>query len=79
MLTGRRDNFFLEQAVYRLEEFLKQTQNPHVPGRFEYGTFGEHGWSPWKDRDDPGGLFREMATHLRDTAPPEHDAGQWND
>ncbi|GAB4533639.1 MAG: alpha/beta hydrolase-fold protein [Parvularculaceae bacterium] len=73
VFVGRRDNFYLEQAAYLLEAFLAETENPHVPGRFEYGENGPHGWSPWRDRNDPGGMYREMADHIRAGAPAGAD------
>ncbi len=54
------DNYYLEGGVYRLEEFLQNTTAPHVPGHFEYGPVGGHGWSPFKG----GELYVEIARHM---------------
>ncbi|MCG8505849.1 MAG: esterase family protein [Sphingomonadales bacterium] len=67
--TGRMDNWYIEQAIYLLEDFLAETENPHVPGRFEYGVRAEHCWNPWEEADDPGGLFREIAAHVENNRP----------
>lgn len=73
VFTGRRDNFYLEQAVYRLERFLTTGENLGYPARFEYGENGAHGWSPWRDPFDPRGMYDEMMEHVENSAPD--DAG----
>ena len=62
---GRMDNYYLEGGVYRLEEFLKNTTDPHVPGEFEYGPVGGHGWSPFDRRS----LLEAIAEHIEASAP----------
>ena len=69
VFTGRRDNFFLEQAVYELEEFLSTGENLGYPARFEYGEKGNHGWSPWREPEDPRGLYGDMMDAVRENAP----------
>lgn len=69
VFTGRMDNYFLEQAVYLLEAFMTTGDNLGYPARFEYGDKGPHGWSPWRDPDDPRGLYGEMMEQVRDNAP----------
>lgn len=46
--AGDMDDFYLNLAVYRYEEFLKSTTNPHYEGEFTYGrpTKG-HSWHAW--------------------------------
>jgi hypothetical protein len=70
IFCGRMDNYYLDEAVYLLDEFMSKTQNPHYAGRFEYGDRGGHGWSPYPR----GGtdLYREMAAQIvRNTTPGE--------
>jgi hypothetical protein len=69
VFTGRRDNFYLEQAVYELEKFLSTGENLGYPARFEYGENGAHGWSPWRDPHDPRGFYGEMIDQVRAAAP----------
>jgi hypothetical protein len=78
IFCGRMDNWWIEQGVYLLEEFLKTTGNPHYPGRFEYGDKGAHGWNPWREKGDHGGMYREMAAHIVKNAPQSDDSGLWN-
>jgi hypothetical protein len=47
---GDMDNLFLNLAVYRMEEFLKNTKDPYYDGYFEYGRpLKGHGWHPMKN------------------------------
>ena len=73
VFTGRRDNFYLEQAVYELETFLTTGENLGYPARFEYGEKGNHGWSPWRNPEDPRGLYEDMMNAVRDNAPDGAD------
>lgn len=62
------DDFYLNLAMYRFEEFLKGTTNPHVPGKFVYGRpMKGHSWHPdtWAD------LVRQMAAHVEENSPPQ--------
>ncbi len=72
---GDMDNFYLNLAVYRFEEFLKQTTNPHYPGQFTYGRpMKGHSWHAWTW----AGMVREIAAHIQRNAPPGEDSGGWN-
>ncbi|MBL8230684.1 MAG: hypothetical protein JNL98_19485 [Bryobacterales bacterium] len=42
---GDMDNFYLNNAVYLTEEFLKQTKNPAYGGEVKYGDRFEHCWN----------------------------------
>ncbi len=64
--TGRMDNWYIEQAIYPLESFFKESESPVYLPSFQYGTRSEHCWSPWEDNDDVGGLYREMYRSLVD-------------
>jgi hypothetical protein len=46
--AGDMDDFYLNLAVYRFDEFLKSTTNPRSDATFSYGrpTKG-HGWHAW--------------------------------
>lgn len=46
LYCGDMDNFYLNLAVYRLDDFLR-TANPAYGGSFEYGRpMKGHGWTP---------------------------------
>jgi hypothetical protein len=43
--VGEADNYFLNNAVYLVEEFLKTTKNPHYNGEVDYEPRAEHCWN----------------------------------
>ncbi len=70
LYCGDMDNFYLNLAVYRLEDFLKKTSNPAYGGSFEYGRpMKGHGWHPM----DQAQLVRMMAEHISKNAPGDGD------
>jgi len=42
---GDMDSFYLNNAVYLTEEFLKNTKDPHYQGEVDYGDRAEHCWN----------------------------------
>jgi hypothetical protein len=42
---GSADTYFLNDAVYFMEDFLKQTGNPPYQGEVKYGDRAEHCWN----------------------------------
>lgn len=42
---GDMDNYYLNNAVYLMEDFLKTTKNPHYDGEVKYGDRFEHCWN----------------------------------
>jgi hypothetical protein len=71
--AGDMDDFYLNLAVYKFEEFLKGTElGKSVP--FVYGrpTKG-HSWHvmPWAE------LVRQMGAYVRKNAPAGEDAASW--
>jgi hypothetical protein len=73
--SGEMDNFYLNQAVYLFEDFLKSTKDPHYAGRFEYGRpMKGHNWhlNNWAD------MLREMAVYIKKRAPAGEDTAAWN-
>ncbi len=72
--TGDMDSYYLELAVYRLEEFLDSVADPPAEARVEYGRRQPHCWlgeSP--ERPDEEINYREfvleVADYLARTAP----------
>jgi hypothetical protein len=43
--VGSADTYFLTDAVYYLEDFLKSTKNPPYDGEVKYGDRAEHCWN----------------------------------
>jgi len=73
--VGDMDSYYLNLAVYRMEDFLKTTKDPYYGGTFEYGRpMKGHGWHPmtWAD------LLRDMAAQVKKDAPAGSNSAQWN-
>jgi hypothetical protein len=75
VFVGRMDNYYLNEAVYYLDDFMAKTANPHYTGRFEYGEKGRHGWSPYKSSVE---MYREMAAHIAKNTPPGDSKDSWH-
>lgn len=73
--SGDMDNYYLNTALYLLEDFLEATTDPYYAGSFHYGRPKQgHYYVPWQHRD----LIRKMAAHMEANAPPGADLG-WLD
>jgi hypothetical protein len=60
------DNYYLNLAVYQLEEFLMSAADPKSEAVFEYGRpMKPHGWQPFTNAE----LVRLMAARINKTAP----------
>ena len=53
---GDMDNYYLNNAVYLMEEFLESTDNPYYEGVVDYGDRAEHCWNG--DHDRPNAISR---------------------
>jgi hypothetical protein len=74
--VGDMDNYYLNLAVYPLEDFLKTTQNPNAAATFEYGRpLKGHGWRP--STLGNAELLREMADYITKRAPAGESASSW--
>ncbi len=63
---GDMDNYYLNLAVYLMEDFLKGTESPRASAVFEYGRpMKPHGWQPFTNAE----LVRLMAARIERTAP----------
>jgi hypothetical protein len=63
---GDMDNYYLNLAVYQLEESLTATADPKSEAVFEYGRpMKPHGWQPFTSAE----LVRLMAARIKKTAP----------
>ncbi len=45
LYCGDMDNYYLNNAVYLMEEFLENTTEPHYGGEVDYGDRAEHCWN----------------------------------
>jgi hypothetical protein len=81
---GTMDNYYLNNAVYLLEDFLKGTQDPPYEGRVDYGDRAEHCWNG--DHTQPNHISRlryhtmylpTILARMHATAPPGADLTSW--
>lgn len=62
LYCGDEDGGYFNLAVYLLEDFLKNTSDPHYAGSFTYGRpLKGHGWQPMTNAE----LVRIIAEHIR--------------
>jgi hypothetical protein len=82
--VGSADTYFLTDAVYYLEDFLKTTTNPPYGGEVKYGDRAEHCWNG--DPNLPNYLSRlhyhtmylpKILGRMEKTAPPGADLKSW--
>ena len=74
VLCGDMDNYYLNLAVYLLEDFLEHRTSPAYAGYFKYGRpLKGHGWQPTTNAD----LVREMAEQITAHTPAGEPAGAW--
>ena len=82
--VGSADTYFLNDAVYYLEDFLKSTTNPPYGGEVTYGDRAEHCWNG--DPSLPNYLSRlhyntmylpKILKRIEQTAPPGADLASW--
>ncbi|MFB3813266.1 MAG: alpha/beta hydrolase-fold protein [Terriglobales bacterium] len=71
---GDMDNFYLNLAVYQMEEFLESTKSPAAKATFEYGRpVKGHGWSPYTLSE----LVTVIADYIAQQAPAGADVKRW--
>lgn len=76
LITGDMDNYYLNEAVYELEDFLESTTDPYYAGSFQYGRPRKgHGWSPYGRSS--GELEKIMAEHITKNAPAGAETRVW--
>jgi len=81
---GDMDNYYLNNAVYLVEEFLKSTKDPYYDGEVAYGDRAEHCWNG--DPTRPNAISRlryvqmyvpKIMARILNTAPPGADLKSW--
>ncbi|MFC1493518.1 hypothetical protein ACFL6O_06105, partial [candidate division KSB1 bacterium] len=77
--VGDMDTYYLNNAVYLLEEFLENTKDPYYQGVIEYGDRQVHCWT---GKNPEGRSVHQryvpiMVEHILKTAPPGADTRSW--
>jgi hypothetical protein len=82
--VGDMDNYYLNNAVYLVEEFLKSTRDPAYGGEVAYGDRAEHCWNG--DPTRPNAISRlryhqmfapKIVERIEKSAPPGADLKTW--
>ena len=82
--VGDMDNYYLNNAVYLMEDFLKKAKNPEYGGEVLYGDRAEHCWNG--DPKEPNAISRlryhqmyapKIVERILKTAPPGGDVTSW--
>ncbi len=81
---GDMDNYYLNNAVYLMEEFLESTEDPYYEGVVDYGDRAEHCWNG--DHSRPNAISRlryhqmfipRIEERILKTAPDGADITSW--
>jgi len=82
--VGEADNYYLNNAVYLVEEFLKSTKNPYYNGEVDYEPRAEHCWNG--DHSLPNAIARlryhqfyapKIVERILKSAPKGADLTSW--
>jgi len=81
---GDMDNYYLNNAVYLMEDFLESTTDPYYDGEVTYGDKAEHCWNG--DPELPNHITRlryntmyvpKIMKRIAESAPKEADLTSW--
>ncbi len=81
---GDMDNYYLNNAVYLMEDFLEKTNNPFYGGEVAYGDRAEHCWNG--DHENPNYVSRlryntlylpKILKRIEASAPKGTDLTSW--
>jgi len=81
---GESDNYYLNDAVYLMEDFLKKASNPSAEAEVAYGARAEHCWNG--DPTQPNYISRlrynsmyvaKILKRIEVSAPPGADLTSW--
>lgn len=81
---GDMDNYYLNNAVYLMEDFLESTTDPYYDGEVLYGDRAEHCWNG--DPEQPNHISRlrynsmyvpKIMKRIAESAPPGADLSSW--
>lgn len=82
--VGEADNYYLNNAVYLVEDFLKSTKDPYYGGEVDYEPRAEHCWNG--DHTRPNAISRlryhqfyapKIVERILKSAPPGADLTSW--
>lgn len=84
LYVGDMDNYYLNNAVYLAEDFLRGTQTPAFGGEVLYGDRAEHCWNGDPTRPNYASRLRyhqmyvpKAVARMQKTAPPGADLRSW--
>ncbi len=84
LYVGEADNYYLNDAVYLAEEFLKTAKDPAYGGEVDYEPRAEHCWNGDHTRPNAYSRLRyqqmfipRIPERMRKTAPPGADLKSW--
>ena len=81
---GDMDNWYLNNAVYLMEDFLESAADPPYGGEVDYGDRAEHCWNG--DHENPNAISRlrynwmylpRILERIEESAPPGADLTSW--
>lgn len=81
---GDMDNYYLNNAVYLMEDFLENTTDPYYEGEVDYGDRAEHCWNG--DQEQPNHISRlrynsmyvpKIMKRILESAPAGADLTSW--
>jgi len=81
---GDMDNYYLNNAVYLMEDFLESTTDPYYEGEVDYGDRAEHCWNG--DQENPNHISRlrynsmyvpKIMKRIAESAPAGADLSSW--
>ena len=84
LYCGDMDTYYLNDAVYVVEDFLKSTTDPYYGGEVDYGDRAEHCWNG--DHERPNAISRlryhqmhapKIMARIRRSAPADADTTSW--
>jgi hypothetical protein len=84
IFCGDMDNYYLNNAVYLMEDFLKKTKTPFYGGEVDYGDRAEHCWNG--DHEHPNYISRlryntmylpKILKRITESAPKGADVKSW--
>ncbi|MDH3292473.1 MAG: hypothetical protein OEO20_10855 [Gemmatimonadota bacterium] len=82
--VGDMDNYYLNNAVYLMENFLERTRDPYYGGEVDYGNRAEHCWNGDQLNGNHISRLRyntmyvpKILKRMETTAPPGADVSSW--
>jgi len=81
---GDMDNYYLNNAIYLMEDFLESTTDPYYGGEVDYGERAEHCWNG--DHENPNSVSRlryntfylpRILQRIEESAPEGADLTSW--